>query len=310
MRVVNDKQDPIEVKSVDIFALISQMFLVSLGVATWVFCPMVMVVTHCRFTNPWSKLASLGGAILALLFLEVPLSQVLLGFVVSLVVADLFDRQVKPFQLLVQALLVALIAALGCLYWGAVGEHLSVGQFWMHWVAEVIDKLKSTNALEGAVNWVAIKELILYEGPFLYLSASLLSFWIALGSAAHFGWVKEETNVYSSKSLKALRLPRWMNPLFALFFALTLIVTSPAHYAISGVFRVLSGFLFIQGSICLSIVLEQRGVRKNIRTLIYCLSVLLGFYALVGMGMMSPWILRKRREVSPQISLSKLEEQT
>lgn len=68
MQLVNDKPDKTEVKSVDVFALISQMFLVSVGIATWVFAPMVMVFSHCRFTNPWSKLAGLGGAILALLF--------------------------------------------------------------------------------------------------------------------------------------------------------------------------------------------------------------------------------------------------
>ena len=144
MRVVNDKkQDSTEVKSVDVFALISQMFLVSVGIATWVFSPMVMVLSHCRFTNPWSKLAGLGGAVLALLFLEVPLPQVVIGFVLGLFVADGFERQVKPFHLLSQSLAVALMTALGCLFWAALSENINVAQYWTHWVV---------NSLAGRAN--------------------------------------------------------------------------------------------------------------------------------------------------------------
>ncbi len=310
MRVVNDKQDPVEVKSVDIFALISQMFLVSVGIATWVFAPMTMVLSHCRFTNPWSKVSGLGGAILALLFLEVSLAQVVIGFVLSLFVADSLQKEVKPFQLLSQSLAVALVAAAGCLIWGSITENIRVQDFWGRWVAELIEKLKATHALDGAMNIAVIKDLILYEGPFLYLLASLLSIWIAVGAAAHFGWVKEEKSPYSAVSLKAFRVPRWLSLCFIISFALTLVVTSRYQYLVGGVFRVLSGFIFIQGSICLSILLAQRGVRHSVRTFIYCVAVLLGFYALVGMGIMSPWILRKRRGISPQILPNYLEEQT
>jgi hypothetical protein len=310
MRLVNDKQETNEVKTVDIFALISQMFLVSVGIATWVFSPMVMVLSHCRFTNPWSKVAGLGGAVLALLFLEVPLSQVVIGFVLGLFVADSLSRQVKPFQLLSQSLAVALVTALGCLFWASLTENIKVGEFWAKWVVELIEKLKTTHALEGTINWSLVKDLVLYEGPFLYLSAVLLSIWIAVGSAAHFGWIKEESNRYSASSLKGITIPRWLNLAFAVSFALTLFVTSDYQYLVGGLFRVLSGFMFVQGSVCLSILLAQRGVRHSVRTLIYCVAVLLGFYALVGMGVMSPWILRKRGRISPQILMNNLEEQT
>ena len=310
MRLVNDKQETNEVKSVDVFALISQMFLVSVGIATWVFSPMVMVLAHCRFSNPWSKVAGLGGAVLALLFLEVPLSQVVIGFVLGLFVADSLSRQVKPFQLLSQSMAVALVAAVGALVWASFLEKISVGEFWAKWVGDLIEKLKTTQALEGSMNWNLLKELVLYEGPFLYLSAVLLSVWIAIGAAAHFGWIKEEGNSYSATSLKGIRIPRWLNLAFAGSFALTLLVTSDYQYVVGGVFRVLSGLMFVQGSICLSILLTQRGVRHSVRTFIYCVAVLLGFYALVGMGVMSPWILRKRSRISPQILPNNLEEQT
>jgi len=310
MRVVNDKQDPVEVKSVDLFALISQMFLVSVGVATWVFSPMVMVLSHCRFANPWSKAAGLGGAILALLFLEVPLAQVVLAFVVGLFVADGVERQVKPFQLISQTLAVAMLSALACLVWGAVVQGQALSHFWMNWVTTLVDRVQSGNALQKTVNWAALKDLILFEGPFLYLSATLMTLWISVGAAAHFGWIKEESNLYSSKSLKTFRVPRWVSLVFIVSFVGQLVVTSSYHYVAGGIFRVLSGFMFIQGSVCLALLLEQRKVRSGVRTLIYSMATVLGFYALVGMGIMSPWILRKKNRVSPQILRTNLEEQT
>lgn len=310
MRLVNDKQEPIEVKSVDVFALISQMFLVSVGIATGVFSPMVMVLSHCRFNNPWSKVAGVGGAVLAILLLEVPLAQVVIGFVFGLFVADCLQREVKPFHLISQAMAVGLIAAIACLFWGSITQHVTFSEFWGRWVVELIERLKATQAFEATMNWEMIKDLVLYEGPFLYLSALMLSTWIALGAAAHFGWVKEEKSYYSSASLKKLRIPRWLGLCFLASFVATFVIRSHYQYLVGGVFRVLSGFMFIQGSICLSIMLSQRGVRHGLRTLIYCVAVLLGFYALVGMGIMSPWILRKKGGISPQILPNNLEEQT
>jgi hypothetical protein len=308
MRVVNDREDPIEVKSVDIFALISQMFLVSVGVATWVFSPMVMIYSHSRFSNPWSKIASLGGAVLALLFLEVPVSQVVIGFVVGLFVADSVERQVKPFQMLSQSLALALAVALGCVVWGSLTQNKGISEFWMSWVSSLMEKLQVGNPIGQAMNWTALKDLILFEGPFLYLSATLMSIWVALGSAAHFEWFKSSENIYCSGRLKSLQLPRWLNIAFVVSFVSTLVGKPNEQYVLGGIFRVLSGFMFIQGSVCLAVLLQQRNVRKGIRTLIYIVATVLGFYALVGMGIMSPWILRRNR-ISPQILKENLEEQ-
>jgi hypothetical protein len=124
------------------------------------------------------------------------------------------------------------------------------------------------------------------------------------------GWIKEEGNLYSSKSLKTFKVPRWVSLLFIASFVGQLVVTSNYHYVVGGIFRVLSGFMFIQGSVCLALFLEQRRVRRGVRTLIYSMATVLGFYALVGMGIMSPWILRRKNRVSPQILRTNLEEQT
>lgn len=309
MQLVNDKPDKTEVKSVDVFALISQMFLVSVGIATWVFAPMVMVFSHCRFTNPWSKLAGLGGAILALLFLEVSLPQVVIGFVFGLVVADSLSKETKLLHVFFQSLAVALFTAVGCLLWASFTENIKIGDYWVRWVGNLIAQLKTSNVLDKAIDWSLVQDLILYEGPFLYLSASLLSVWIAIGAAAHFGWVKE-ASPYSSKALKSFRLPIVFTMAFSIFFAASVVVTSEYRFVVGGLFRVLSGFMFVQGSICLSVLLAQRGVRRGVRTFIFCVAVLLGFYALVGMGVMSPWLLRKKRGISPQILPINLEEQT
>lgn len=309
MRVVNDKQDPIEVKSVDVFALISQMFLVSVGIATWAFSPLVMILAHCRFSNPWSKAAGLGGAVLALLFLEVPVYQVIIGFVVGLYVADGFNKQVEPFQLISQTVAVALVSALGCLAWGASAVKSSIYDFWVVLVTDWITRFQTGNPLKGSMNWEMVKNLLLFEGPFLYLSATLMATWIAIGVAAHFEWVKDDSNVYSSKALKNFRVPRWISLAFIVAFVGTLLVSSQYQYFIGGIFRVLSGFMFIQGSVCLALLLEHRGVRRGLRTLIYVVACMLGFYALVGMGIMRPWILRKRKGISPQIPNQNLEEQ-
>lgn len=310
MRLVNDKEEPIEVKSVDLIALISQMFLVALGIATWVFSPMTMVLSHCRFTNPWSKVAGLGGAVLALLLLEVPPAQVVLGFVFGLFVADSLQRQVKPMQLLAQSLLVGLSVAVVALAWSSVTQNIPLGQFWAQWVSDVVEKLKTTQGFEGAMNWVVVKDLLTFEGPFLYLSALLLATWVSIGAAAHFGWVTDGKSPYCATSLRDFRLPKWIGISFIVSFVATMLVKSQFQYLAGGIFRVLSGFMFIQGTICLSIVFSQRGVRRPVRTLVYSVAIVLGFYALVGMGILSPWILRKRREASPQVLSNQLEEQT
>lgn len=310
MRLVNDKEEPVEVKSVDLIALISQMFLVALGIATWVFSPMTMVLSHCRFTNPWSKVAGLGGAVLALLLLEVPPAQVVLGFVFGLFVADSLQRQVKPMQLLAQSLLVGLSVAVVALAWSSVTQNIPLGQFWAQWVSDVVEKLKTTQGFEGAMNWVVVKDLLTFEGPFLYLSALLLATWVSIGAAAHFGWVTDGKSPYCATSLRDFRLPKWIGISFIVSFVATMLVKSQFQYLAGGIFRVLSGFMFIQGTICLSIVFSQRGVRRPVRTLVYSVAIVLGFYALVGMGILSPWILRKRREASPQVLSNQLEEQT
>lgn len=308
MRLVNDKQEPIEVKSVDLFALISQMFLISVGIATWVFSPMVMILSHCRFTNPWSKVAGLGGAVLAILFLEVPVYQVVIGFVVGLYVADGFQRQVGIFQLISQSLAVALVSAFGCLAWASNIQHLNIYDYWVMLVSDWIARFQTGNPLQSSMNWEVVKNLILFEGPFLYLSATLMSIWLAMGMSAHFEWVKEQSSPYSAQSLRRFRIPRWIGFAFIASFIGTLTVSSQYQYVVGGIFRVLSGFMFIQGSICLALLLEQRKVRKGLRTVIYLFGVVLGFYALVGMGIMSPWILR-RKGISPQILKENLEEQ-
>jgi hypothetical protein len=79
---------------------------------------------------------------------------------------------------------------------------------------------------------------------------------------------------------------------------------------IAGFVQLVGCLFFIHGTVCLSDILGRRGIPKGARTWVYVLSVLFGFYALLALGVISPWYFRVAGRQSPTPQLKDLEERT
>ncbi len=128
------------------------------------------------------------------------------------------------------------------------------------------------------------------------LSGAILSFWLSVGVAAHLGWFAPGHAV-SAASLRALRLPGWVSLGFVALFVVTMRAGAGGAGYWGGGFRLVGALVFIQGCVLLSSLMDARQVAPRIRTLVYLVSILLGFYALVGMGVVGPWFFRKQLRV-------------
>ena len=69
------------------------------------------------------------------------------------------------------------------------------------------------------------------------------------------------------------------------------------QHIFGGAFRLAGAVMFIQGCVSLSQLLARRMVQARSRTLIYSVAILLGFYVLMGMGVISPWLFRKKEKL-------------
>ena len=141
-----------------------------------------------------------------------------------------------------------------------------------------------------------MRAILFYEGPFLYLSAALLSVWLSVGVVAHMGWLPSD-HPLSSEGLRRLRLPRWASFVFLVLFVAAFSSPIKFQYLFSGFFRLAGALMFIQGCVFLSEMLSRKLIQPRARTFIYSAAILIGFYALMGVGAVSPWILRNRKKV-------------
>lgn len=293
MRVVNDKNESAETSEVGFSALLTHILLTGLGVATVLLGPLPMILSHLKLNEPWPKVAAVGGALIALLVLEVPMPAVLVAFVFGLFIADNIVKEIPFWKLLSQAVLISALLGAGALFFSASIERSEVLVYWGTFVDGIITQVKESVQSEQSVEWSVIRGLLFYEGPFLYLSFAVISFWLSVGLAAHLGWFKEK-HAFSAGSLRNLKLPVWVSFIFVGLFISTFLETRGAHFLLGGSFRLVGSLMFIQGCICLSRFLELRGIRSGlVRTLTYLFAILFGFYAVIGMGVVSPWFFKR-----------------
>ncbi len=294
MRVLNDRQEKTEPTELGFFTIAAYAILSAFGIATVILGPLPMILAHARMADPWPKVTALLGAVIALTFLEVPLPMVVLTFIFSLFVSDRVWSGGGMVALFRDALLLATVAALAALVLMARIDHVTLAGFWQGQVDSMIHQLQSTISVDKSYNWSSVKALLQYEGPFFYLSGVLLSCWLSIGMSAHLGWL-ETGHRYSAEALRSIRFPFWASAVFGVLFigAFSGNGTSDVQRVVSGLFRIASCFMFMQGTICLSVIFNRKGVSARSRTLIYGVAVVLGFYALVGMGAISPWLFKK-----------------
>jgi hypothetical protein len=140
------------------------------------------------------------------------------------------------------------------------------------------------------VDWLLLEKVFLYEAPFLLAALCWMSCWISFGLAIHFRLLGE-TAVFFGKNLRKSLRGSFLAVAFAgAAYAVAILVPLPFYLA--GSLRLSGCFLAVLGTVCLSDILNRRKVSKNGRTWVYALSVLFGFYALVALGVVSPWYFR------------------
>lgn len=294
MRVINDKEEKTESSDFGFLSLLSHVLLTAFGVATFILSPLPIIFSHMRLVEPWPRLATLFGAVVALLFLDVPVGLVLIAFAFGLYVGDGVAKKTPFWKLFSSSLLLSLTVGFVALLLTASLEHVRFLPYWTGLIDEGVKGAEAILRTGSSFDWNQVRALLLYQGPFLYVAGSILSFWISVGFAAHLGWMNE-SHPYGGNALRSVRLPNWMSILFIGLFVANAFVTSDLFHLVGGVFRVVSAFMFVQGMVTISRTLAMRRIRPFMRSIFYVFSVVLGFYMVVGIGVFSPWILRKKQ---------------
>ncbi len=293
MFVVNDKKETEQPPELGFFAVISHSMLSALGITSVFLGPLPMILSQLRLAQPWPRVTALFGAVLALAVLRAPVGPVLATFVFGLVVAEAVAAGDSFWKVLGKTVfLSAGLGGLGLLA-AARMEGVAALPYWGQVVDGVVAQLKTAVTVDAAFQWDAVRAILFYEGPFLVLSGAILSFWLSAGVAAHLGWF-EEGHALSAPSLRQLQLPSWVSAGFVVLFVYTMKAGAGGAGVWGGVFRLVGALVFIQGCVVLSNLMNLRQVAPRIRTFVYLVSIFLGFYALVGMGVMGPWFFRRR----------------
>jgi hypothetical protein len=254
-----------------------------------------MLLSHARLAEPWPKFAAIIGALVAVAVFEQSPVLVILAFVYGLVCADTVVRLVpKPWGF-ARVLLVGMGVAVASVFALSQLENQNVWQYWVQQVtqsAEAFSAQWKVSGVDPGVDWQRWKQVLIYQGPFQYLTILLLTFWIAVGAAAHFAWT-DPTGPWSAASLKAI--PLLKTPSFV-FLGLFVVVALRIVPEFAGLLGVGLGWMFVQGTIVLARWLGQRQLTRQQRTLAYCLSIFPGFHAVIGLGVIGPWF-RFREEI-------------
>jgi hypothetical protein len=142
---------------------------------------------------------------------------------------------------------------------------------------------------------LAMATALRQEGPVLVLVGTALFAWLSLGFAAHLGWTEGSVR-YSAEALRAIRLPRWISAVFVACLVVLWrldVASGTAVLVTLALVRFLSVPLFVQGCAALSTLLHGRVLSARARSVLYGVSIVLGFHALVAFGAAAPWLRRR-----------------
>lgn len=298
MRVVNDQQnkepsvEPVNLLSLPFYAL-----LCGLGFSSVLMSPFAVILVHRRLPDYWPKVVSIAGALIALLLLEVPVPVVLLSFVLAVFVADSIQRQVPVWTLVGRT--VFLTSILGLIGLVVVGQSMTASNLitiWTQFVDRVVQQAQQSGLLMPGWDLATFRNLLFYQGPFYFLSGCLLSVWFSVGLAAHLKWQSED-DIYSSANLRGLKLPWSMSLGVLVLWSLNALNGNPSQYWIAGLLHLFFVVFSMQGTTVLSVFMAQKNWKSGVRALVYVGFILVGFYALVGLGLMSPFVFFKKKSL-------------
>ena len=267
-----------------------------------------MILAHVRLPDYWPKVACIAGAVLALLLLEVSLPAVLVSFVVGTYIADRVMSGANFWTLAGQVALLSMVLGILALVSVSPSTPGGLPVVWASWVDSSIAQLQESGLAGADWNWATTRDTVYYQGPFLFVGAVLVSLWISVGLAAHLNWFAPG-HAYAAPGLRKISLPVFFAPLFVGLFTASFLLKGPVSNLTGGAYCLVSVLLFIQGSITLSHLLQTKGYSRGIRGFIYAALTIFGFYALVALGLMGPWILNRRARTVAPSSASKLVEE-
>jgi hypothetical protein len=295
MRVINDRDEKAESTQVDIFAVMAHGLFCAVGFAAQILGPLPVIGSYAKLSEPWPKVAALLGAVLALTLFQRPPMVVFILFGFSLFVADSLWRGVPVLRLVLTSMIVAAALGVASLFLFAGLQRLGVPAFYTQIVdslyeqAVLVSKALSVNQADDGE---MLRNYFRFQGPFAYLSMAVLSLWMSVGVATHFGWIPKG-HAYSSEKLREFRMPTWFSVMFGALFVAELLLGNRVPYLLDGVFIITTAILFIPGTITISDILHRRKVPSGQRTMLYCFAVVLGFYFVLLMGAVAPWIRRR-----------------
>jgi len=295
MRLVNDREEkaPPAPAELNVGALLAHSIFAAVGIASVFLTPLPMLVAGLRLVDPWPKVAAIIGAVIAILLFEVSPALVTAAFVFGLFVTDGVSRKIPFWQMVGKAALLALGLGGAALVLLAAWNRAGIWQTWSTQVHLSVVQIQTLLQGETGAPLAELEAMLLFEGPFLLISAALISLWVSVGLVAHVGLL-EDNSAYNGTALRALRVPTWLSGVFfALFFVMLLPVSALQQFA-AGIYRLAATIFFIQGTVCLVHMLDAKKVSHRARTFVYVFAILIGFYVLVGLGALSPWILRKK----------------
>lgn len=300
MRVLNDRRPENEqAPEMSFFAIAVHGLFTALGILFPVIGPLPMIASHQQLPEPWPKVAALVGSILAMTLLSVPAEVVIPTFVIGVFIADRVGREVSFWRLFASTLSLGLGLAFLGLFLGARARGMAVVPYWEALVNSVVSELKQANtmlALNPKFDWDMARRALIGSGPLFALSALVTSFWVSVGLSAHLGFIARPGHPYSGTELRKLRFPNWISLLFVSVFIADRFHLTGEWVVLPGVLAVLGSVMFIQGTILMSDLFARRAIQGGVRTLLYCLMVL-NVYAVVGLGVVSPWFLRRRSKL-------------
>lgn len=295
MRVVNDKDEKVG-NEINFINMLSNAAFCAFGVATAIFSPLSMISAHIKQVEPWSKISCLIGAIFAVTLLEIPVPLVLVSFVLGIVVSDAVEKEVSLPKIISLGVGAGLFAAIVSLFIFSQLSQLSILSFWQSVIDQFLEQFSQVFNWHSAEELLRLKNSLLVEGPFYFVSFSMISTWVSIGLASHLQWFEKKNHPLNAKKLRQFVLPFWMSIVFIVIFALNFIVPRQYFHYTNGVFRVLATLFFMQGCIVLSGFFAQRELAPRMRSVLYTAFILLGFYALVGMGVIFPFINKRSKK--------------
>ncbi len=292
MDVLNDRRKE-TAPEVDLFQVLTLALFAGAGFSTFFLAPLAILVAEWRLPPPFPKVAALGGALVAALVLAAPVPWVAVAFVLSILFSHLLKQTLQLWSSLAVAVATAMVVALGLLFFNAALRGVPPLPFWNAFISQLMVEVKSAFDSGVGVDWATVETLFRLQAPFLLTAVCLVSAWISVGMGAHFGWLGPEKAVDGNFLRKAARLPFGFSMAASLLVAFSLAI--PLPYWAVGITRIFGCLLFIQGSACLSDILLRRKVSRAARSWVYVISVVFGFYALLALGMISPWYFRAAR---------------